>query len=224
MLGVRKWQLMKEIFTFFGEKIEADAQIELAKGTSVRNLKRGEQLYCTGEIPTGLHFIRKGLIGLVVSGPTGNEYLIRLAKADQYLGHRSLFAAEEHHATAVALEDTEVVSVSKAIVLRVIETWPKISLLLLEAVSKELKQAELGRVSLADKNVTARIAESILFLKTRYPEHQWTRREIAEFCGSTTPTVIRTLAKLEAEGIIRQEGRIIEILKRATLLQLAENL
>lgn len=212
---------MSDAFPFFGEELVGEAQKELAKGTSMRQLKRGEMLYRADDIPTGLHFIRHGLIGLVATGPTGNEYLIRLAKTGQYIGHRSLFAGEAHYATAVALEDTKIVSVSKTILLHVIEVFPKVALLILEAISKELKYAELGRVSLADKSVVARVAESVVYLRERFPEHQWTRREIAEFCGSTTPTVIRTLAKFEADGIIRQVGRNIEISKREALLELA---
>lgn len=218
---MERW--MSEAFAFFGDRLMGEAQKELAKGTTMHPLKRGETLYQTGDLPTGLHFIQHGLIGLVAIGSTGNEYLIRLAKTGQYVGHRSLFAGETHHATAVALEDTHVISVSKTVILRVISLFPKVALLILETISKELKNAELGRVSLADKNVIARVAESLLYLYERFPEHQWTRREIAEFCGSTTPTVIRTLAKLEAQGIILQTGRKIEILKKGVLLELTAN-
>ncbi len=195
--------------------------MELAKGTFMHPLKRGETLYRVGDAPTGFHFIQCGIIGLWASGPTGNEYLIRLAKTGQYVGHRSLFAEEVHHATAIALEDTTIISVSKEVIFHVIQIFPKISLLILETIAKELKHAELGRVSIADKNVIARVAESVLYLKERFPEHMWTRREIAEFCGSTTPTVIRALKKLETDGIIQQAGRTIKILKREALLDLA---
>lgn len=212
---------MKELLEFFGGDLGSDAAKALEKETDTRQLKRGEKLYRSGDMPSGLHFIRSGLIGLVAMGATGNEYLIRLSKAGQCVGHRSLFAGEEHHATAIALENTEVSSISKAALLKVIESFPKIALLMLEAISKELRNAELGRVSLADKNAVARIAESLLYLCERFPEHQWTRREIAEFCGSTTATVIRTLAKFQTDGIVRQSGRRIEILKRDVLLELA---
>jgi CRP-like cAMP-binding protein len=61
----------------------------------------------------------------------------------------------------------------------------------------------------------------VLYLKELFPEHQWTRKEIADFCCSTTPTVSRTLASFEASGFIRQIGRKIEIIKREPLLELA---
>jgi CRP-like cAMP-binding protein len=201
--------------------LNPEALRELEKDMSTCIVPRGRMLYQAGDMPTGLHFIRRGLIGLIVLGPTGNEYLVRLSKTGQYVGHRSLFAGEPHHATAVALEETEVISVSKVAIFHVIEIFPKVALFILETISKELRHSELGRVSLADKDVVARIAESVLYLREMFPDHQWTRREIAEFCGSTTPTVIRTLTKFEAEGLIRQNGRKIEITKRDGLLELA---
>lgn len=187
----------------------------------MRILAKGQVLYRTGDTPSGLHFIRKGLIGLIASGSRGNEYLLRLSKAEQYIGHPSLFAREPHHATAVALEDTEVVSVAKSIVFQLLEKYPPLALRILENLSKSFKLAELARVSIADKDVVARVAETVLYLRERFPDHKWTRREIAEYCGSTTATVIRTLAKLEIEGIIRQVGRVIEITDRRKLLALA---
>lgn len=206
---------------FFGENVAGEAQKELETGTSVLQLKRGELLYRADDIPTGLHFIQYGLIGLVAVGISGNEYLIRLSKAGQYIGHRSLFAREAYHATSIALENTRIISVAKTTLFRVMKMYPNMAFLILETIAKELKYAELGRVALAEKGVVARVAESIIYLKERFPEHQWTRREIAEFCSSTTPTVIRTLAKFQADGLIRQTGRKIEILKRQPLLDLA---
>ncbi len=130
-------------------------------------------------------------------------------------------AGEPHHATAVALDESEIVTVSKEAIRNAIEVFPKVALFILEAVSKDLRHAELSRVSMADKDVIGRVAESVLYLRERFPEHQWTRREIAEFCGSTTPTVIRALSRLQTEGIVRQNGRKIEILNRQALIDLA---
>jgi CRP-like cAMP-binding protein len=207
--------------SFFGERVAGEAQKELETATREHLLKRGEVLYRADDHPTGLHFIQFGLIGLIASGTSGNEYLIRLSKTGQYIGHRSLFAGEAYHATAIALENTKVISVSKVALFRVMEKFPSVSFLILETIAKELKLSELGRVALAEKGVAARVAESIIYLQERFPEHQWTRREIAEFCSSTTSTVIRTLGRFQDSGLIRQTGRKIEILDKEGLLDLA---
>jgi CRP-like cAMP-binding protein len=208
-------------FSFLDRELPPEAQRIFEQGKTVRTLVRGHILYRAGDDPVGLHFIRNGLMGLIASGSRGNEYLIRLSKAGHCIGHPSLFSREPHHATSVALEHTEVVSVAKDIVFHVLEKYPAVALLIMESLSKSLKLAELARVSIADKDAVSRVAETVLYLKERFPEHKWTRKEIAEFCGSTTATVIRILARFEDEGIIHQAGRNIEIKNRPKLLALA---
>ena len=63
-----------------------------------------------------------------------------------------------------------------------------------------------------------RIAEALLFLRENFQDKNWTRKEISEWAGTTTETVIRTLADFEKEGLIEQTGRLITISKRDKLL------
>ena len=74
------------------------------------------------------------------------------------------------------------------------------------------------------KTVINRIIESLVFLKHRQPDYQWTRREIGEFCGATTETVTRVLTKLETAGLITKDGRDINILDVHKLLEFSEDL
>ena len=76
---------------------------------------------------------------------------------------------------------------------------------------------------ITSKKVTSRIIESLIFLKNRYPEYKWTRREIGEFCGAQTETVTRALTKLEKEGLIKKSGRDIIIVDEENLFCRAEN-
>ena len=61
-------------------------------------------------------------------------------------------------------------------------------------------------------------AEALLFLQDHFTHQGWTRREIAQWAGTTPETVIRTLAQFEKEGFIDQsDGRSIRILNRDKL-------
>ena len=71
-----------------------------------------------------------------------------------------------------------------------------------------------------ENQILSRTAQAIIYLKDLYPEHNWTRQEIANFCASTVSTVIKAMAELEDMGLIKQQGRSIEILKREELLQM----
>ena len=190
-------------------------------GVNSKAYRRGDVIYSAGDRPAGLYFINKGLVGLVIQTPEGKEHLVRLFKCDHYFGHRSYFAEEKYHATARALEEVVVTFYPREAIEEKLKTDPKFVRQLLKTLAVELKMAEMKIVSLSEKEVAGRIAEALIYLKELFPNHYWTRQEIADFCGSTAPTVIRTLSQFESEGWIRQQGREIQIVDKTRLLELS---
>lgn len=200
---------------------DARAEFEAAARTVVR--KRGDTIYGPGDSPQGLFFIQEGLVGLMLIGAaSGKEHLMRFFKQGQFFGHRSLFANEGHHGTAVALEPTVLKLIPKANVLNVLSRHPQLYRDVVAILAKELRRCEVQHVMILEHQILARTAQALIYLKDIHPDHMWTRQEIANFCASTVSTVIKALAELEDLGLIRQSGRLIEILDRSGLLALQE--
>lgn len=184
-----------------------------------KDYKRGDRIYQMDEAPLGMYLVDKGLVGLVIIGEKGHEHLVRLFKPGEVFGHRSLFSNERYHATATALDETSVSFLPKEDVRSLMGPNCEVAEFFLGVLARELKIAEQKQIALSEKDVSSRIAETVVFLKERYPDHLWTRQEIADYCGSTAATVIRTLAKFEELGWIEQVGRDIKILDRNALLE-----
>lgn len=193
---------------------------EIFKDALTVKFKRGEIIYRMNEEPKNIYFVEKGLVGLVVWGESGKDHLLRLFKAGQIFGHRSLFAGEKYHASATVLDEAELRVLSKDQLRERMKGNCDLAEKLLQTLAQELRKAEAKQVVLGEKDVAARIAEALVYFKELHPTHVWTRQEIADFCGTTTPTVIRTLAGFVEEGWIVQEGREIQIMNREALLSL----
>ena len=73
-----------------------------------------------------------------------------------------------------------------------------------------------------ENEILVRTAFAIVSLKDLHPDHNWTRQEIANFCASTTSTIIKALAEFEERGLIEQTGRKIKIIDRAKLIALQD--
>ena len=101
---------------------------------------------------------------------------------------------------------------------------PKMLLHISQMLSRDLRMAEERFNDLTGKRAINRIIESLLFLKQRQPDYQWTRREIGEFCGAKTETVTRVLTQLENDGLIQKEGRDIHIPDPRKLLEYSEEI
>ncbi len=204
----------------FCELPEAALEI-LEKSKVLNNYKRGQYIFYSGNFPSGLYCVNSGVIRLETSGSSGNNHILRVVSGGGILGYRSLFADEAYEATAVVHEDATVCHIPKAALFDLMKKYPDIGMKFLANISKELKVAEERMCGLTDKNAAERIAEALLFLKDHYHQQLWTRKEIAEWAGTTPETVMRTLADFESEKLLELKGRQIHIVNKSALIERA---
>ena len=191
---------------------ETELLIELSNSFAATMFKKGSCLYQQSDEPKFLYYLESGLVGLVRSTEDGNESLLRLFKRDQFFGHRTLFSDETYHASSKCLEDCSIKLIPKNDALNFFESNPKAYFYLVKLLAKELRRAEVRSVTVSEGDIQQRVAAALVLFKSLKPDHLWTRKEIANYCASRTPTVITALGKLEAKGAISQHKREIQIL------------
>lgn len=185
--------------------------------TQPKTYKKGSYLYMAEERPKGLFFVYHGLVGLSRTSEDGKEHLFRIFGKGLCLGHRALVGEEPYHASAKVLEDSMIGFVEADAVYKLLHENSEFARQMLKKLAKELRMAELRLAGSTNKQVSERVAEALIYLVADFPQHRWTRNEIADYCGTTAPTVIRTLAQFEDQGFIAQQGREIRILNRRAL-------
>lgn len=179
--------------------------------------KAGQTIFQQGQEPLGLFAVQSGLVKLEVNSQEGQAHTLRILGTGGIVGYRSLFARERYKANAVAIEDTSLCYIPKAELFQVFIEYPEAALNFMQAICKDLRSAEEKWIDQMDKEASERIAEAILFLQEHFHDQKWTRKEIAQWAGTTPETVIRALAQFEKEGLINQAGRKIIILNRPGL-------
>jgi len=191
--------------------------------THSKHFKRNECIFRTGDSADGVYFVRSGLVKLESFGPDGQGHILRLYGPMELFGYRAWLAKESYRSNATAQEDSEICRVDGADFAEVLSHSPELAATLLVNLSRELASAEARMCALTDKDVRERVAESLLFLEHRSIQRQWTRKEIAEWAGTTPESVMRTLAQFESEGLIQVEGRRINILEAKQLRLLSQS-
>lgn len=186
------------------------------------SLKRGDIIYRPGEQPKGIYMMDSGLVGLLFLTESGKEHLLRFFRQEQFFGHRSLFSDEVYHAQALALEPSELRLIPKNVVLEILKAHPELFEDVARVLASELGQAERQRVMILENQILPRVAQALIYLKDIEPSHNWTRQEIANFTASTVSTVIKAMAELESMELIKQSGRVFEIVDRQGLLSLQD--
>jgi len=179
--------------------------------------KAGDTIFRHGDLPLGLFSIKSGVIKLESLSEDGDAHTLNLVGAGGILGYRTFFNGDIYKNTAIALEDASLCFLPRTEVLDLFQSHPELGLKMIAQLSSDLDRAEYKWVSQIDKGAPARVADALLFLKERFSESSWTRKEIAEWAGTTTETVIRTLAQFEKEGIISQNYKNFNILSESAL-------
>ena len=75
--------------------------------------KKGQVIFYEGNHSNGLFCIHEGKVKLTKLGENGKEQVVRLSKTGDILGYRALLSSEPYHATARAIEDSEMCFLSK---------------------------------------------------------------------------------------------------------------
>jgi len=199
-----------------------DALAFIDQERSTKIYKKGQRVFHVGDEPEGIYCVSHGVVKIEAETLSGKGHLLRMAGPGDFLGYRALFAKEPYEASAVATEEAVVCLIPTRAIEQVIAKYPDFALKFLAKIARDVRQAEGRMVGATDKEAHQRVAESLLFLREQFPEHQWTRKDIAEWAGTTPETVMRTLSQFVKEGWVVLEGRKILLTDRSALLQCAE--
>ena len=187
-----------------------------------QQFKTGQSLFYAGNPASGIYCIVSGTVKLEIQDGEGKTQITQVYSAGGMIGYRALFTEEPYLSSAIASEPSEVCYIPKNTIMDLIQKKPDLAMKFLIQLSEDFRMMETRLHRISSNPAPERIAEALLFLRENFEDKNWTRKEIAEWAGTTTETVIRTLAQFEEEGLIEQKGRIISILKRDVLFKRAK--
>lgn len=188
-------------------------------------IKKGNLLFKEGEKSRGLICLASGKAKVFKEGVGGREQILKMIKPQGYIGYRSLFSENTWSFSAAAIEDSIICVLEKNSLIRVLKKNADLALKFIRIIADELGFSNNRTVSLTQKHIRGRLAESLLVLLDTYGfdddgitiQVSLSREDIANMSNMTTSNAIRTLSNLAAEGIIGINGRKISILDKTNL-------
>jgi len=192
--------------------------------------KKGQIVYKEGDKPTGLLCLSEGKMKIFKEGVGGREQIVRMAKPIGFIGYRALFAEENYIASAMAIEDSSVCIIDKETLFMLLKQNSNFALSMIKALATELGFSNSRTVTLTQKHIRGRLAESLLFLLDTYGFEDdgetikvyLPREDLANLSNMTTSNAIRTLSIFANEGVIELLGRQIKIIDLATLKRISQ--
>jgi len=189
--------------------------------------KRGQIIFHEGRLPQGIYCLNEGKVKIFRLGNDGKEQVIRIVTPSSFFGIRALVSGWTYSTSAVTLEDSVICMIPKRPFLNVTLKYPEVSHCLMIYLSTMLEDAESKLMSLAQKPIRERLAETLVTLHEVFSKNNsenyinLSRTDIANIVGTANECVIRLLSEFKDDGFIFINGRKISILDLDSLKKIA---
>ena len=211
--------VLRQAPLFSGLDEDSAAALETSMATS--SLKRGDVLFNEGDDGSQLYVVTEGKVKLGRTSADGRENLLAILGPGQMFGELSFFDPGPRSATATAVTDVELKSLSHEALSPVLETHSDVALALLHQLAGRLRRTNEVVGELVFSDVPGRVAKALLDLAGRFGRqaddgvhvnHDLTQEELAQLVGASRETVNKALADFASRGWMRLEPRSVVIL------------
>jgi CRP/FNR family transcriptional regulator, cyclic AMP receptor protein len=150
----------------------------------------------------------------------GKEVILAFRGPGDLLGELSAIDGEPRSASVEAIEPVEALAVASADFRAFLTEHPSIALMLLETVTRRLRDADRKRVEYGAHDATGRVAARLVELAEQYGEQgpdgiriglPLTQEELAGWTGASREAVSKALQTLRSAGWVATERRRITI-------------
>jgi len=191
-------------------------EMATAKNTIV--CKKNQHFILEGTPINGLFFIQKGKAKVVKTGIYGKEQILRLVTDGEIIGHRGFGSQRQYSVSASTLEDSVLCNFSNEMLHEMLHKIPSLTYDLMIFYAEELNRSENKIKTISQMTVREKVIDTILYMHRKFGENpkgflniQLSRKEIANFTGTSDEQVIRTISSLKKDGLLTTQGKKISI-------------
>jgi CRP-like cAMP-binding protein len=198
----------------FSELPDADVA-SLAQLLNRRKYPKDGVVFFENEEGDSFFMIVEGRIKVTILGDDGREVILSMLGPGDFFGEMALLDNEPRSASAIAAEESELLSLARSD-FQSVATKRSITGALIKVLTARLRRANHQISTLALLDVYGRVARVILDMAReegrrlkdgRIAFRRATHQEIANRIGTTRETVTRMLKDLERQGLIHVDNK-----------------
>jgi CRP/FNR family cyclic AMP-dependent transcriptional regulator len=184
-------------------------------GHTVSDLRKNEVVFLQSAAADAVFYIQKGKIKIVVSSEQGKEAVVGVMGPGEFFGEGCLIGQPLRLATAKAMTESQVVRVSKAEMVRVLQGEPRFAKLFMTHLLTRNSRVEEDLVDQLFNSSEKRLARTLLLLanfgQDGGPQPITTpisQETLAEIIGTTRARVSVFMNKFRKLGFIEYNGHL----------------
>lgn len=202
-----------------------DAQLErVAEISHEKNYERGESVFFEGDEATGFYVVAEGKIKIFKMSPDGREQILHIFGPGEPFGEVPVFHRQPFPANAVTMAQSTLLFFPRREFVDLVASTPSLALSMLAMLSLRLRRFASQVESLSLKEVPGRLAAHLVYLaeeqgRTDRVVLDIPKGQLASLLGTSPETLSRIFARMSEEGLIRVQGKEIELLDYEELLE-----
>lgn len=212
---------------FYTEILNEDALEQLTKTEQLSDFKKKQRVYAEGSYPHCLYYLVSGKVRTYKSNENGKELTINLYKAGDFFGYNALIENTAYKESAETLEKCEISIVSREDFSILIHNNRNVARKFIKLLAQNITEKENQLINLAYNSLRKRVADAIITLYNKYKQNgradfviYLSREDLARIAGTTTESLIRTLADFKNEKLIEAEVGYVKVLNEEKLRSL----
>ncbi len=189
---------------------------QMSERYDVESYERKQILYHESKKPRFLYYLVKGKVKCYKTNEEGKEYIMNLHSAGDFIGYTALLEDTYYQDSAVILEDAEVMPIPREDFLQMIYSDINIATKFIHIITHNIKEKEDRLLNIAYNSLRKRVATALVEIVTKFNLREQlmpieiSREEIAQYVGTATESLIRTLSDFKAEKLIEiKSGHIM---------------
>lgn len=175
-------------------------------------------LYQEGKRPRFLYYLVKGKVKCFKNHEDGKEYITNLYTDGDFIGYTALIEDSIYDEQAIVMEHSEIVQIPRDEFVKMIHSDIIIAAKFIHIITKNIKEKEDRLLNLAYSSLRKRVAKALVEITDKFQSTgpskplEISREEIAQYIGTATESLNRTIGDFKAEGLIDiSKGKIIPI-------------
>jgi CRP/FNR family transcriptional regulator, cyclic AMP receptor protein len=184
-------------------------------GRTTEDYRNNQNVFLQGEVADSVFFIQKGRVKLTVTSEHGKGAVVGMLNEGQFFGEGCLQGQPVRSATAIALDDCRITSITKAAMLSAIRDQPKFSNLFMEHLLSRNSRIQEDVIDQLFNSSEKRLARLLLLLANYGKEGNTpivpvalSQETLAEMIGTTRSRVSFFMNKFRKLGFIEYKGKI----------------
>jgi CRP-like cAMP-binding protein len=178
-----------------------------------------ESIFSEGDPSEWLYIVKIGKVKITKLSNEGKEIILEIIPPNEIFGGIAVARGFPYPANAVAMEETEILKLSRRNLLSIMDRFPDLMYSMAMNIGDRIKDTHETLKNIALEKVESRIASLLIKLSDKAGEKvpegvainmKLTKQDIAEMVGTTVETSIRTMSKLTKAGLVAaKSGKII---------------